>query len=42
MWKLENDTIYTIGYEGLPIENFIRKLKDANIVILASCIVLFP
>ena len=31
MWRLENDTIYTTGYEGLSIENFIKRLKDANI-----------
>jgi len=31
VWRLENDTIYTIGYEGMIIEEFIKKLKNANI-----------
>lgn len=31
IWRLENDTIYTIGYEGLKIEDFVKKLKSANI-----------
>lgn len=31
IWFLENDTIYTIGYEGYSIENFIKKLQDSNI-----------
>ena len=31
IWLLENDTIYTIGYEGYTIENFIKKLKESNI-----------
>lgn len=31
IWALENNTIYTIGYEGLTIEQFIKKLKDSNI-----------
>lgn len=31
IWRLENDTIYTIGYEGLKIEDFVKKLKNANI-----------
>jgi uncharacterized protein YeaO (DUF488 family) len=30
-WALENKTIYTIGYEGMSIEQFIKKLKDTNI-----------
>jgi len=30
-WFLENDAIFTIGYEGLSIEQFIKKLKDSNI-----------
>ncbi len=31
IWNLENDTIYTIGYEGLDIQQFIIKLKNSNI-----------
>ncbi len=31
VWRLENDTIYTVGYEGMVIEEFIKKLKNANI-----------
>lgn len=31
IWALENDTIYTIGYEGYAIEQFIKKLKDSNV-----------
>lgn len=31
LWSLENNSIYTIGYEGLSLEQFIRKLKDSNI-----------
>lgn len=31
IWRVENDTIYTIGYEGMKIEDFIKKLKNANI-----------
>lgn len=30
-WNFENDSIYTIGYEGYTIEKFIKKLKDSNI-----------
>ncbi len=30
-WNSENDTIYTIGYEGYTIEKFIKKLKDSNV-----------
>jgi len=30
-WNFENDVVYTIGYEGYAIENFIKKLKDSNI-----------
>ena len=30
-WSSENDTIYTIGYEGYDINKFIKKLKDSNI-----------
>jgi len=31
LWRLENDTIYTIGYEGIKIEDFVKRLKSANI-----------
>src|SRR3989338_10184111 len=31
VWKLEQYTIYTIGYEGLDIIAFVKKLKDSNI-----------
>ena len=30
-WLLENNIIFTIGYEGFSIEDFIKKLKDSNI-----------
>lgn len=30
-WILENNIIFTIGYEGFSIEDFIKKLKDSNI-----------
>lgn len=30
-WSSENDTVYTIGYEGYNIEKFVKKLKDSNI-----------
>src|SRR3989338_6899317 len=30
-WNFENDSIYTIGYEGYTIDKFIKKLKDSNI-----------
>ncbi len=30
-WNFENDSVYTIGYEGYTIEKFIKKLKDSNI-----------
>jgi len=31
IWRLEYDTIYTIGYEGMEIEQFVKKLKDSNV-----------
>jgi len=31
IWLLEHNTLFTIGYEGYNIEDFIKKLKDSNI-----------
>jgi bifunctional DNA-binding transcriptional regulator/antitoxin component of YhaV-PrlF toxin-antitoxin module len=31
IWKIENRTIYTIGYEGVKIEEFIEKLLEDGI-----------
>ncbi|MEM4255220.1 MAG: DUF488 domain-containing protein [Candidatus Norongarragalinales archaeon] len=31
IWTLENKTIFTIGYEGLNIDQFIEKLKENGI-----------
>jgi len=33
-WKLEHTTIFTLGYEGLDIATFIKKLKSWNIELL--------
>jgi antitoxin component of MazEF toxin-antitoxin module/uncharacterized protein YeaO (DUF488 family) len=30
-WTSEDETIYTIGYEGYVLDKFIKKLKDSNI-----------
>mgnify|MGYP001606301427 CR=1 FL=1 len=34
IWKLEYTTTYTVGYEGMDIVNFIKKLKDWNVELL--------
>lgn len=31
IWNFEYDSVYTIGYEGYTLENFIKKFKDSNI-----------
>lgn len=31
IWKLEQNTIYTLGYEGLSIEEFTKKLQNNSI-----------
>ena len=36
LWKLEYTKLYTVGYEGMEISKFIKKLKDWNIELLVD------